>query len=117
MENWKHIGALLSGVAALLTAGFSVFSYLNKTQNANIQKIEETRIQQPVIKKQFAIINDSDGWVNMRSSPSASSQVIIKIENGYKVEILQKNGNWYRVKNSIGDVGYIYSDRLMLNYE
>lgn len=117
MENWKHLGALLSGVAALLTAGFSVFSYLNKTQSDNIQKIQETNIQQPVIKKQFAIINDQDGWVNLRTSPSTSSQIIVKIENGYKVQILQKNGNWYRVKNSIGDIGYIYSDRLILNYE
>lgn len=117
MESWKHIGALLSGIAALLTAGFSVYSYLNKTQNTNLEKIQQIGNQQPTVAKKFAIISDPDGWVNLRAAPSTSSQTKIKIENGYKVEILQKSGNWYKVKNSIGDIGYIYSDRLMLNYE
>lgn len=106
-ENIKHFGAILTGIAAIITASIPIFSYLKEDKKENIQN--EIKIQ-----KNFAYIDDPDGWVNLRVEPNSNSRVITKIENGYRVEILEKNGNWYKVKTYINDVGYIYSDRLKL---
>ena len=110
MENWKHIGGLLTGIAALITAAIPIFSYLNESGKINAVKINE--LKEP--KKQYALVNDPDGWVNLRVAPNASSGVIRKIENGYRVEILDRQGNWTKVKTSIDEVGFIYYDRLKL---
>lgn len=107
LENSKHFGAILTGIAAIITASIPIFSYLKEDKKENIQN--EIKIQ-----KNFAYIDDPDGWVNLRLQPNSSSKIITKIENGYRVEILEKNGNWYKVKTYIDDVGYIYSDRLKL---
>lgn len=108
MENWKHLGILLSGLAALITAFISIFTHLEETQKTHIQKIQE-------IQANFtALINDPEGWVNLRSSPSIKSSIIVKIENGYKVEVIERQGNWFKVKTSLGDIGYIYSNRLQI---
>jgi len=131
MESWKHLGAILTGVAALLTASIPLFSFLKETQNkhaTSVQKLTEEVApksfntdkniflinQNKDSKRQFAFIDDPDGWVNLRTKPTISAQVLTKIENGYRVEILERSGNWYKVKTYIDDIGYIYSDRLQL---
>jgi uncharacterized protein YgiM (DUF1202 family) len=107
MENWKYIGALFTGLAALLTASISVFNYFDSTV---VQS--KTRLTDSI--KHYAVINDPDGWVNLRTAPTTNSPILYKIENGYKVEILQKNGNWFQVKTSIGDIGFIYTNRFVI---
>jgi uncharacterized protein YgiM (DUF1202 family) len=111
MENWKHIGGLLTGIAALMTAAIPIFSYLNDTNKQNAIKINELK----ELKKQYALINDPDGWVNLRVAPNVTSEVIRKIENGYRVEILDRQGNWAKIKTSIDEIGFVYYNRL--NYE
>jgi len=113
MEQWKHLGAVFSGVAALITAFVAIFSFLKQTQDYSITKIQQIPLGTTSIT-QYAIINDPDGWTNLRSNPSIKSGIIVKIENGYRIEILEKNGNWYKIKTSLGDVGYIYSNRLQI---
>jgi hypothetical protein len=108
LENWKHVGALLTGIAALITASIPIVSYLNENGKINAVKINE--LKEP--KKQYAFINDPDGWVNLRVAPNVNSGVIRRMENGYRVEILDRQGNWFRVKTSIDEVGFIYHDRL-----
>lgn len=116
MENWKHIGALLTGIAALITASIPIASYLQDIQWFGISKIKQAQPQVSTSKR-YAFIDDPDGWVNVRVEPSVSSKVITKIENGYRVEVLEKKGNWYRVKTFIDDIGYIYGDRLIIKNE
>ena len=109
MESWKHIGGLLTGIAALITAAIPIFSYINETSKANVDKINQLTSH-----KQFALVNDPDGWVNLRVDPNASSSIIRKIENGYRVEILDRQGNWLKIKTSLDEIGFIYYDRLKL---
>ena len=110
MENWKHIGALLTGIAALITACIPLFSMLTESQ----PKAPTTLHQSPNSLIQYAIVNDPDGWVNLRTNPTTTSQPIIKLINGSKVQILEQIKNWYKVKTNINEIGYIYSDRLKL---
>lgn len=117
MENLKHLGVLFGGIAALLTAFVPIFSYLKQVHQQNFERIESVQKEQTKQNymkdlRKFALVNDPDGWVNLRSAPNASSSVIMKIENGYKVEILDKQGNWFKVRTSLEEVGFVYFDRL-----
>lgn len=116
MENWKHFGALLTGIAALLSASIPIASCIKEYKDNYI--IQSSKVRNEVtVKRPVAIVSDSDGWVNLRRGPSIEAPIIIKIENGYKVYILDKINNWTKVETSLGDVGYIYSDRLIIQNE
>lgn len=113
MENWKNIGAFLTGVAALLTALVGFISYFH---DSNPIKIEN----KPAVQnknKQLAFVNDPDGWVNLRTLPSATSKILTTLYNGDKVEVMSTDANWIRVKTNQNIVGYIYFDRLEFIYE
>lgn len=64
---------------------------------------------------QFAIIQDKDGYCNIRSSAGIDSKVIDKLENGHLVYWLEQNGNWANIeytKNEQERDGQVYYDRL-----
>jgi uncharacterized protein YgiM (DUF1202 family) len=109
MEKWKHVVGLLTGLAALITATLPIISLIKESN----QKYEFNHIND--IKKNYAFVNDPDGWVNVRINPSTESKVLTKIKNGFRVEIITKSGNWYKVKTYNDQVGYIYFDRLKTN--
>lgn len=108
MEGWKHIGSLLVGVAALMTAGLGILSYFQEIQKESISKVLEISNS-----RKLAIVNDPDGWVNLRNEPSTSSSILVKAFNGTEVELISLEGNWYFVKIKNKE-GYIYRDRLQL---
>jgi len=72
--------------------------------------------------QQFAIINDKDGFVNVRKDKSANSPIVGKILNhsifdaGYPS---QNQSNWVRIYKqynedvNAGFVGYIYHDKIL----
>ena len=66
---------------------------------------------------QFAVIDDKDGFSNVRSSPELGSNIQDKLENGHFVYCMDTQGNWiiadYDIKNQSKD-GCIYKDRLKL---
>ena len=111
MENWKNIGSFLTGFAALLTALIGLISYVHDL------KPEKPQLQVQKKNIQIAFVNDPDGWVNLRSGTSSNSSVLTTLDNGDIVEILKKDGNWFRVKTNQNMVGYIYFDRLELIYD
>lgn len=54
--------------------------------------------------------------LNLRESASKSSDVITTIKRNQEVEILSKDGEWYKVKAN-GNTGYVHSDYVKLNEE
>lgn len=64
---------------------------------------------------QFGIINDSDGFVNVRSSAEKGNNNSDKLENGFIVYYFEPEGNWVNIdykKNGKDLNGYIYKDRI-----
>ena len=47
--------------------------------------------------------------VRMRKKPSTEAEIITNLHNGDKVEIIEKDGNWYKIKYD-NEEGYIHSD-------
>ena len=65
---------------------------------------------------EFAVVNDTDGFVNVRNSNEIKSNNITdKLENGFVVTHFGAEGNWVLVdykKNGKDLNGYIYKDRI-----
>ena len=64
---------------------------------------------------QFAIVDDKDGFVNIRTSAENKNNVIDTLHNGHLVWCFEPEGNWvsvdYSKKGSI-QTGYVYRDRV-----
>ena len=60
----------------------------------------------------FAVINDKDGYVNVRKEKSVQSKVLKKLDNNTLIFVLEydkaQEGNWIYADNE----GYIYNDRV-----
>src|SRR5690606_9951070 len=65
---------------------------------------------------QFAIVNDTDGFSNIRSSAEINKENIIeKLDNGTLVFVFDIEGNWCDIdydKNGFQN-GYIYKNRIL----
>jgi len=66
---------------------------------------------------QFAIINDNDGFCNIRNKPELGNTICDKLENGHLVYIMETDGNWLNIdynKNGNDSNGFVYKDRVKL---
>ena len=63
------------------------------------------------IEPEFALVNDKDGYVNVRENPSIHSKVIKRLNNKELIYVYDEEGqkeNWLLADND----GYIYRDRI-----
>ena len=111
MKNWQYVGAILTGIAALLTAGLGIYEKFQTVQKAIYQPVQSPQ-EKP--KKEYGIVDDKDGWVYLREAPDVSSPALAKIVNNTNLEIIGKSGNWFKVYTESGRTGYIFKDRLVL---
>lgn len=67
---------------------------------------------------QFAVVNDKDGFVNIRESAKTGAKVIDKLKNGHLLFLFEGEGNWtnvdYSTDNNHQKSGYVYRDRYTL---
>ena len=61
----------------------------------------------------WAVINDSDGWSNVRSSQSKSSSILFKIYDGQRFKVLKNYGKWSYI-NYNGRQGYVHNSIIKL---
>lgn len=64
--------------------------------------------------KQPAVIQDQDGYSNIRVQPNAQSQVIEKLFEQELFYTFQQKGNWWQICTPTGQVGYLYHNRIQL---
>lgn len=66
---------------------------------------------------QFAIIQDKDGYCNVRSSSEKGNNIIDILDNGHLVYVFENDGNWSNIDYSKSNKelnGQVYKDRLRL---
>ena len=56
--------------------------------------------------KMISIARDK---VNMRSGPGTHYRILWQLDRGYPLQILGRNGSWYKVKDFEDDIGWVYS--------
>ncbi|UYY87729.1 MULTISPECIES: SH3 domain-containing protein [Alcaligenes] len=61
-----------------------------------------------------AVIDDPDGYTNMRSQKNVKSQIVARVVQGEEFFTYMQNGNWWQVRTAQGKVGYIHISRIRL---
>lgn len=61
-----------------------------------------------------AVIQDKDGYSNVRAQPNGKSEVIEKLFENDVFYTFEQKGNWWQVCTPAGHIGYLYYDRIRL---
>src|SRR5215210_5048515 len=61
-----------------------------------------------------AVINDPDGYTNLRSGPGIQYQVVSKVVNGEIFYVIYQQGNWWQVRTREGKSGYMHRSRIKI---
>lgn len=61
-----------------------------------------------------ALIQDEDGYTNVRSQPNAQSTVIEKVFDNELFYTFEQKGNWWQVCTPTGQIGYMYHNRIAI---
>jgi uncharacterized protein YgiM (DUF1202 family) len=61
-----------------------------------------------------AVINDPDGYTNVRSGPGTRYAVLVRILERQAFCVTSQEGNWWKVMTPSGLNGYIYHNRVRL---
>lgn len=48
--------------------------------------------------------------INMRSGPGTKYRVMWELDQGFPLEVLKRTGDWYRVRDFEGTVGWVHRD-------
>ena len=59
-----------------------------------------------------AVIDDPDGFTNLRSQKSASSAVVARVNQGEQFFTYPQEGSWWQVMTADGKVGYMHVSRI-----
>lgn len=62
----------------------------------------------------YGIINDTDGYTNIRSKPSSSSEIKAKIFDYEFFQVLDKSKDWWLVKTTDAVKGYMHRSRVRI---
>jgi uncharacterized protein YgiM (DUF1202 family) len=61
-----------------------------------------------------AVINDPDGFTNVRSMKSSTSEIVAIIRENERFYTYKQNDNWWQVKTASGKIGYVHVSRIKL---
>jgi hypothetical protein len=61
-----------------------------------------------------ATIDDPDGYTNVRSRKSASSEIITKVKEGEPFYTYAQSGDWWQIKTRDGRIGYMHVSRIKI---
>ncbi len=59
------------------------------------------------------VVDDSDGYTNLRKGKSVNSEVLSKVSSGEELIIFDMRENWWQVKIKEGILGYMHKSRIM----
>ena len=59
-----------------------------------------------------AVIDDPDGFTNIRSGKSASSAVLARVTRHEQFSTFRQDGEWWQVRTRDGTIGYMHASRI-----
>ncbi|MGG4774565.1 SH3 domain-containing protein [Paenalcaligenes sp. Me52] len=80
------------------------------TETASTDQNEEADIA----FNRIAVINDPDGYTNIRSQANAKSHVVSRIVEGEQFYTYEQEGRWWKVQTKGKQTGYVHVSRIRL---
>lgn len=74
----------------------------------------ETEMETNTKFNRTAVVNDPDGYTNVRSQKDAKSQIVTKVVEGEQFDTYQQEGRWWEVRTQQGKTGYMHVSRVQL---
>lgn len=71
--------------------------------------ISPTSAKAATASSKAGMVTVSSGWLNIRSSASASSSIVKTLSNGRYLTLVSQTGNWWKVEYEKGSYGYCSS--------
>ena len=57
---------------------------------------------------QAEFVSIKGNQVNIRQSPSTTADIAWELTEGYPMQVMQKRGKWFKVKDFEGELGWVY---------
>ncbi len=83
-------------------------------ENEIFTPVQEARPTLPSGFTNLAVIDDPDGYTNIRSQKNSKSQIVASIVQGEQFFTYIQDGNWWQVRTAQGKVGYMHISRIRL---
>jgi hypothetical protein len=125
---WSSLPGVLTGLAALLTAGSGLYVVTRQPQApvatptapapvaapSMAAATPQAPVKAPASDLRTAVINDPDGFVNVRTAPGANSAIAGVIKDGEIFTVTPADTAWWTVRTSGGVTGYVHKSRIVL---
>lgn len=85
--------------AGIIVLFLSIIAFVSLSQKKGV-----------IEKQQYAIVFEPT--ITVKSSPNRSSVDLFVIHEGLKVELLEKGGQWYKIKIANGSIGWIPAETI-----
>jgi hypothetical protein len=107
-SEWQNKTIIFKDIKSLFGKNF--IQQLNNQENDYFQKNVKTTLDKYFIRNYH--VNDPDGFVNLRESPSSDSVIKGKLENGKYACFVEDKGDWVLVQiSSLGEC-YVFKSKL-----
>ena len=100
-----------SGNSSNDTTGLNDNSGVVTEPNISSSNVDKELDNTPVDASTATVNVPNKGPLNMRKSDSKNSELISRVPNGSKVEIIEKGESWTKIEYD-GKIGYVMSDYL-----
>jgi hypothetical protein len=121
---WNTLPGVLTGIAAIVSAATGLY-LATSTDNTKKPEPQPTPPGPSVVDtgttvspnsafRLEAVINDPDGYVNIRSEKNPNSPVIGRVNEGSVFYTHRQQGQWWRIKTADGIVGFMHASRIHL---
>ena len=108
---WSSLPGVLTGFAALLTAGSGLYI---ATRSSPAPVPVPGPVTPAPVDLRTAVINDPDGFVNIRTGPANTTAIAGVIRDGEIFTVTPGSKAWWPVRTTNGTTGYIHKSRVAL---
>ena len=88
-------------------------NYFYTSNNSTTTSNKNNTTQKSSNDTKWAVIDDSDGWSNVRSSQSTRSTILFKIYDNQRFKVLRNDGKWSYIEYN-GRKGYMHNSVIKL---
>jgi len=107
----KLMYLLVLGTMFVFPACNWIFPTNSADETTEIKASEPIIEQEQIDRNTYGIINDPDGYTNVREEKSSKSDILFKIYNNKRFKVINDNGNWWLIEYNRKQ-GYMYKDRI-----